>query len=70
MFSNSSAISNVSLFFFFFLCSQHAQRKYDLGDVRSESNSDDSAQGILQLLAWMLVHEFPHTAVGILQVVS
>lgn len=52
--------------FFFHLCSQHAQRKYDHGDVQSESNSDDNALGILQLLAWMLVH----AAVGILQVIS
>lgn len=58
------------LLFFFRLCSRHAQRKYDHRDVRSESNSDDNAWGIRQLLAWMLVQEFPHVAVGILQVVS
>lgn len=52
------------------LCSRHAQRKYDHGDVQSESNSDDNAWGILQLLAWMLVHEFPYAPVGILQVIS
>lgn len=67
-FSSSSAISN--LFVFPCLFSRHAQRKYDHRDVQRESNSDDNAWGILQLLAWMLVHKFRQAAVGILQVIS
>lgn len=63
-------LCNLKSLYFFRLCSRHAQRKYDHGDVQSESNSDDNAWGILQLLAWMLVHEFRHAAVGILQVIS
>lgn len=66
---NGSAISNPPPFLAF-LFFWHAQQKYDHRDVQSESNSDDNAQGILQLLAWMLVHKFPRAALGILEVID